>query len=176
MIEMRELARHEIPLIWTIDRSEIIEAAYRVDDGALSLAADHHVVRGWPAGLPAEKTPVFEAAHDAGGWFCGLFDGQRLVGIAILDPGLFGEASDVLQLSFFYVDAALRGRGLGKALFEAAQEEARKRGARRLYISATPTHNTVDFYRRRGCRLLDRPDPALFDAEPDDIHLGYDLG
>lgn len=176
MVEMRELARWEIPLIWTIDRSEIIESAYRVDNGALVLTTDPHDVRGWPAGLPAEKTPVFETAHDEGDWFCGLFDGSRLVGIAILGHGLFGEDSQFLQLTFFYVDKALRHQGLGKALFEAAAREARKRGARRLYISATPTQDTVDFYRRRGCRLLDRPDPQLFDAEPDDIHLGYDLG
>ncbi|MBT9368760.1 GNAT family N-acetyltransferase [Rhizobium sp. CSW-27] len=176
MVGMRELARHEIRSIWTIDRSEIIEATYRLKDGVLVLTADPHDVRGWPGDLPAEKTPVFEAGHDRGDWFCGLFDGSRLVGIAILGHCLFGEASQFLQLKFFYVDKALRQMGLGKALFEAATREARNRGARRLYISATPTQNTVDFYLHRGCRLLETPDPVLFDEEPDDLHLDYALG
>jgi len=49
--------------------------------------------------------------------------------------------------------------------------KARELGARRLYISATPSENTVRFYLRRGCRVTDEVDAALFDLEPDDIHL-----
>ncbi|MHB0442614.1 GNAT family N-acetyltransferase, partial [Klebsiella pneumoniae] len=40
-----------------------------------------------------------------------------------------------------------------------------------LYISSIPNKNTVDFYLAQGCRLADKPDPALFALEPEDIHL-----
>ncbi|MBZ4256958.1 hypothetical protein LAN29_25625, partial [Mycobacterium tuberculosis] len=43
-----------------------------------------------------------------------------------------------------------------------------------LYISSIPNKNTVDFYLAQGCRLADKPDPALFALEPEDIHLVCD--
>jgi hypothetical protein len=53
--------------------------------------------------------------------------------------------------------------------------KARELGARRLYISATPSENTVRFYLRRGCRVTDDVDAALFALEPEDIHLEFDI-
>jgi hypothetical protein len=50
-------------------------------------------------------------------------------------------------------------------------ERARALGASGLYISATPTRNTVDAYRRMGASVLARPDPDLLAREPDDVHL-----
>jgi hypothetical protein len=58
----------------------------------------------------------------------------------------------------------------GTQLFEAARVAARtRRGV--LYVSATSTENTVNFYLQRGCVLAQRPDPELLALEPDDIHL-----
>jgi hypothetical protein len=60
-------------------------------------------------------------------------------------------------------------------LFEAAVSLAREAGANALYVSATPTENTVDFYLGRGCVLALEPDASLLAAEPHDIHLLYFL-
>jgi hypothetical protein len=56
-------------------------------------------------------------------------------------------------------------------LFGLARATTRARGARRLYISATPTENTVGFYVRLGCAVTHESDAELFALEPDDIHL-----
>jgi N-acetylglutamate synthase-like GNAT family acetyltransferase len=61
------------------------------------------------------------------------------------------------------------------AQLERAAARARELGAQRLYVSATESENTVDFYLRRGCRLAEEVDPALFALEPNDIHLELDL-
>ena len=45
-----------------------------------------------------------------------------------------------------------------------------------MYISATPTQHTIDFYLRLGCQVTNEPDPELFAQEPEDIHFEYDLG
>src|SRR5437763_5629078 len=45
----------------------------------------------------------------------------------------------------------------------------------RLYVSATPTRGTVDFYMSCGFEPLVTPDPELFALEPDDIHLDVRL-
>ena len=50
---------------------------------------------------------------------------------------------------------------------------ARELGARRLYISSTPSENTVRFYLRRGARVTNEVDAALFALEPEDIHLEF---
>jgi GNAT superfamily N-acetyltransferase len=80
-----------------------------------------------------------------------------------------------MQLYYLYVSRAYRGRGVGTQLFDAAVSHARGAGATALYVSATPTENTVDFYLNRGCVLAPEPDPRLLAAEPDDIHLIYPL-
>lgn len=139
--------------------------------GGLVIEEAGFDVRGWEAGRPAEQTPVFEASFDAGAWFVGAFDGERLVGIAVLERDFFGADERTLQLSFLHVSAEVRGTGVGTALFERARAEAKQRGANRMYVSATPTENTVRFYLARGCEVLAEPDARLFALEPEDIHL-----
>jgi len=56
-----------------------------------------------------------------------------------------------------------------------AKATAREQGAKQLYISATPSENTVNFYLRLGCRVTAQPDPELLELEPKDIHLECDV-
>src|SRR5580704_18139112 len=74
----------------------------------------------------------------------------------------------------FHVSNSYRNRGLGTQLFELARATARERGAKRLYISATPSEHTINFYLRLGCAVVEEPDPELFELEPEDIHLECD--
>ena len=82
-----------------------------------------------------------------------------------------GQSNDQLQLKFLHVSRQYRGSGLGRTLFQEAVDKARSLGARTLYISATPSENTVRFYQSLGCRLSENPEPKLLALEPDDIHL-----
>jgi predicted N-acetyltransferase YhbS len=175
MIEGRELSRDEITGIWAIDRSEVIEAVYSLSDGALVLKREHHDVDGWPPGEAAKYTPILEACYDEGGWFYGLFDHSVPVGVAVLASRFIGKNKDQLQLKFLHVSRKDRGQGLGKRLFDLAANEARQRGAGRLYISATPSEHTISFYLHLGCHVTPEPDSELFALEPDDIHLEYTL-
>ena len=169
----RLLSRSEIPLIWTIDRSEHIEKFYRLQDGVLVLEPRSIEAKGWPGGEPEADTPIFYRCFDAGGAFYGTFDGAKLAGIAIVDPAPVTSLPTLVQFRFLHVDRAYRKLRLGSALFASAAEAARRFGASGLYISATPTENTVNFYRHLGCTVLGLPDPELFALEPDDIHLQW---
>ncbi len=175
MIHGRDLAREEIQRIWTIDRSEVIEAVYALEDGVLALRTAHFDAHGWPPGEAAIYTPLLEACHDRGGWCYGLFDNDRLIGVAVLESRFIGQPADQLQLKFLHVGNGYRDQGLGRRLFELAAAEARRRDARRLYISATPSQHTIDFYLRLGCIIAPEPDAGLFELEPEDIHLEYNL-
>ncbi|MDN7425526.1 hypothetical protein QZM72_04135 [Burkholderia sp. AU45388] len=52
-----------------------------------------------------------------------------------------------------------------------ARPLARAMGAARLYVSATPSRRTIDFYLRLGFTVNPSPDPELYALEPEDIHL-----
>ena len=173
--EFRSLERHELEAIWTIDRSEDVEYVYRVRAGALVRVAQRHETRGWPDGEREHYGPLLLDCLDHGGVGTGVFEHGRLVATSVLENRLIGERRDQLQLKFLHVSRSQRGAGIGVSLFERAASAAQQRGARQLYVSATPTANTVDFYLRRGCRPVDRPDPDLFALEPEDIHLVCDL-
>ncbi len=167
----RLLTRDEVPLVWSIDRREVIEALYVWRDGALQLVPAFYDMRGWPEGEAEHYTPILLDCHDRGGWFQGLFDGTRLVAAAVVDNRPLGPRDDMLQLKFLHVSHAWRGRGLGARLCRAARDHARALGAERMYVSATPSRHTVDFYLRQGFTVSPSPNPTLYALEPEDIHL-----
>jgi predicted N-acetyltransferase YhbS len=171
MITARELQRDEIDDIWDIDRSELIENVYHYEHGELVLKPERFDVRGWPPGEAESTTLHLLDCFDRGGWFYGLFDEDTLVAVVVLESKFIGKHGDQLQLVFLHVSNGYRDQGLGKQLFEMAREKARAWGARRLYVSATPSEHTIDFYRRRGCIVTNDVDPELFALEPEDIHL-----
>jgi predicted N-acetyltransferase YhbS len=171
MVTIRDLARNEIEDIWSIDRREVIENVYHLEHGSLVLRPEHYDMQGWPPGEAELYTPLLQESFDRGGWFCGAFDKARLVGVAILDNKFIGRDKDQLQLKFMHVSRGYRKLGLGRQLFDLARDKARQQGAKRMYISATPSENTVNFYLRRGAVVTNEPDPQLFALEPEDIHF-----
>jgi len=170
---IRELARDEIKTIWGIDRSEAIENVYYLRDGALVLETEYYDVKGWPPGEAELYTPILCDCFDRGGTFYGAFEGSEMVGAVVLESRFIGKAKDQLQLKFLHVGSGYRKKGWGKTLFEKAVERAKELGAKRLYISATPSENTVNFYLHLGCEVTGEIDRELFELEPGDIHLEY---
>ncbi len=175
MLRERLLDRDEVPLVWTIDRREVIDRIYYLENGELVLKPEHYDMSGWPNGEAEKYTPILLEIYDRGGWFYGVFSETALVGITVLDCQFIGKHREHLQLEFLHVSRDSRGRGLGKRLFGLSKQEARARGARFLYISATPSEHTVNFYLRLGCRLAAEPVPHLLALEPNDIHLECEL-
>ena len=175
MSDLRLLTRDEVELIWTIDRSEVHHHIYVLREGQLVRTPNYFEVPGWRPDAVEKETAVLLDCFDRGGTFLGVFDAEALIGMSVLESARVGRAGDQMQLAYLYVSRAYRGRGVGMQLFEAAVSLAREAGAKALYVSATPTENTVDFYLNRGCVLAPEPDARLLAAEPDDIHLLYPL-
>jgi predicted N-acetyltransferase YhbS len=174
-VTIRELKQQEIQDIWSIDRTEVINSVYYCEDGELVLKHAHYNIEGWPPGEPEQYGPILLDCYDRGGAFYGAFDGEMLVGAAVLESQFIGREKDQLELKFLHVSRNYRQAGLGRTLFEKAVAKAIELGARRLYISSTPSENTVNFYLRLGCRVTDDVNPALFELEPEDIHLEFDI-
>ena len=175
-MEMRVLTRDEVEWLWAIDRRETHHHVYRVRAGRLVRVPNYFEIPGWHPRTVETETPKLYKLFDRGAVFLGAFDGDTIVGMAVVDSTRVGSRRDQVQLSHLYVSDQSRGLGFGTRLFEAALVVAREAEAKALYVSATPTEATVDFYLARGCILAPEPDPRLYAAEPDDIHLICPLG
>ena len=74
MLSERILLRNEIPLVWTIDRREIIQHVYYRINGTLVLKPEFYDMQGWPSGEAERYETILYAIHDRGGWCYGAFD------------------------------------------------------------------------------------------------------
>lgn len=171
MTTIRELAVSDLCRIGEIDRSEHISQQYKSRGGALELAEVEIRAPRWgePGGHTVEQCiESWKPLLDAGGVLLGAFDGDRFVGFAIYQPFL---SEGVANLAVLHVTRTCRRKGVGCALTNEVVQRACAAGARRLYVSATPTRATVDFYMKQGFEPLAAPNERLFALEPDDIHM-----
>lgn len=98
---IRQLTRNEIPQVWDIDRTELIEKLYVLKEGKLLLSEQRFDMKGWPEGEAEHYTPVLLESFDRGAPFWGIFEHDRLVAAASVDPKKRGQNGTLLQLSFF---------------------------------------------------------------------------
>jgi len=172
----------DLPHLADIDRSEEITIGYRVEGGKLvSEPVDRKRPRWDEAMLERQRVRTQELL-ERGGQAVGAFavdpeapGRERLAGFATLGHSFRGPAQDYLHLDLLYVSRAYRRHGLASRLMEEIERLARERGARRLYISATPSGSAVNFYFSRGAHLAETPDPELHAMEPHDIPLMLEL-
>jgi predicted N-acetyltransferase YhbS len=170
-IVIRELPASDIERIRDIDRSERIDQQYRVRNQRLEVIDVDIDAAQW--GTPGSEHPVqhyideWRPLLDNGVLF-GALDGERLAGFVIYRPRI---ADGLANLAVLHVSREYRRSGLGGRLTQEVIQRARAGGARRLYVSATPTRGTVDFYMRQGFKVAATPDPHMFELEPEDIHL-----
>eukprot|EP01052_Picozoa_sp_SAG31_P046105 SAG31_NODE_8681_length_1407_cov_1.378440_2_plen_187_part_00 len=105
----------------------------------------------------------FKFRTHTGGAVIGGFTAQgKLAGLCGLVGTWLGCASDTLDMFYLFCDGNARGAGVGTRLIELIKAEARERGAAKMYISATNTRHTVEFYMRRGAVLAEE----TFEDEP----------
>lgn len=96
------------------------------------------------------------------------FENGKLAGFI----GLKKEpVNSYMILDLMQVSAEFRGKGIGKALFEAGKQAAQRAGASALYISACSLEETIAFYRAMGAELTDSPIKEIAEAEPFDLQM-----
>jgi len=169
------LSREDAGKIAEMDRTEKVTLAYEVRDGELhSRDVDWDVPR-WSAERVAGFVKATTTEVDGGGAFFGALDEGCLVGFAVLAHKFLTSDADAIELAILHVSSPYRRHGVATRLLVEAADLARERGAKRLYISATPSESAVGFYFKEGCRLAPRVDEELLALEPEDVHLVLDL-
>lgn len=123
--------------------------------------------------LREEAAELLHAMND-GFPVIGAFAEGRVIGFAQLGECL-GSRKQYRELTAFHVSAPYRGQGIGRRLFAAACDAARRLGAEKLYISAHSSKESQAAYRALGCSYAQEPDPAHVAAEPFDVQMEYAL-
>ncbi len=167
MLTLREMSQDELPRAVEIDISERGELVYKYIDGKLEATPEGWYRPTWNAETLREGswTTVLKLE---GVKILGTFDGDRLVGIAVLRPRL---TPTMAQLAALFVSKDYRRQGVARALTEEVCRLAREQGHSELYVSATPSESAVGFYLSQGFKPTTEVNPELFALEPEDIHM-----
>lgn len=170
-MEYRLLNEEEITKVDEIDRTETIEFIYYYIKGKLKLVEEFCEVPKWNRDQVLIHISDLTELYNKGGFIFGAFDGSKIAGVISLDNELIGKHKDHLNLAGFWVSNQYRNKGIGEKLVELVVEKAMEIGAVMLYVSATPSQNTVNFYLKRGFKLTDEIIEKLYELEPEDIHM-----
>jgi ribosomal protein S18 acetylase RimI-like enzyme len=168
------LSAGDLSLVGEIDRSEPVELEYRVVGGALTEAPVKMAeIPGWDAAgvgphSVSEQIGFLAPLLERGAILLGAVEDERVVGLAVVEPEF---EPGLAWLAFLHVSRPYRRRGAADALWSVAVDHARAADAQSLYVSATPTGSAIGFYLRHGCKLAEPVHPALYEHEPEDIHL-----
>lgn len=170
---LRTLKNSEIDLIWQhISRRELITQMYIQNHQHLELIDCFFDVQNWDSYHLENDPPKLKQFYEQGALFIGAFDAaEKLVGVSVVSNQIIADYPHAKLLHYFYVDADQQGKGIGAKLMQAAKGSAKQLGAKQLYISATPSRRTVDFYIKHDAQPLSAPDQQLWQLEPEDIHL-----
>ena len=145
-------------------RYQGVKNVYRLQNGNLTLVYNPFT-ENWDAARLIEKAEEILSGQYV--TYC-AFEGKRVVGEIMLVPK---PNKGRLIIDSFHVSRDYHRRGIGRALFEAARQEALKRGAHALYASCCSSEETINFYSSMGFRLSSDPIPSLAEAEPYDLQM-----
>jgi len=172
-IQFRWMEPDEVINVKDIDRSERIRTGYNYSYGKLQQLDVMWDSPSWDlegnGDYSVEARIKFCQEHlDRNGQMFGAFDKEKLVGIGIIEQDIDVNTA---QLAFLHVSNQYRQQGIGRIISEALIIKAEEFGAKFIYVSATPSESAVGFYLSQGFKPTDTPIPALFELEPEDIHM-----
>lgn len=108
---------------------------------------------------------------NTGGFVYAAFCDGILKGFVSVESAMFGGENKYLDLSSIHVSEDMRGKGIGRMLFSAAAEWAKRKGAGKLYISSHSAVETQAFYRSMGCVEALEYNKEHVEREPYDCQL-----
>lgn len=172
MIRYRNICEAEInrKLFSDFIRRQVVTKCWRKENGEWKIK-DIPFVDDWSEENYATLVSCLKNTALTGGFVYGAFCDGKLKGFVSVEPALFGGEQKYLDLSSIHVSQDMRGQGIGKVLFLAAKEWAKKKGAGKLYISAHSSVESQAFYRAMGCMEAEVYNSKHVEEEPCDCQL-----
>lgn len=146
-IVLRDLSWPEdrAPLL-ALDTSFTSDRVYRLQRTSRSftleeIAVSQSVYKSYPLASEIESLASLD-------WVQVASDGREIVGVVGMEVQPWNRRANLHHL---YVEQAVRLRGIGRLLVEAALDEAHKRGARSLWAETQAiNYRAIGFYERMG--------------------------
>jgi ribosomal protein S18 acetylase RimI-like enzyme len=174
-MRIKRLARSEIARLREIDRTERIRMLFTYKEGELEQERVAFKVPPWSDEKVDTMIEFITPELEKGGILFGALEGDKLAGVAVLGNRPVCGDDRMLQFVLLHVSEGFRRKRVASKLASKVMKTARERGAKRLYISATPSDSALGFYFSLGSKLAPEVDKELYELEPEDIHLVLDL-
>jgi len=171
-MQYRELNVNEInlELFKNFRRHQAIKQCLRKIDGKWCLV-DVEFTEDWNEENYSELIACLKNTITTKGIVIGAFSNEILKGFMSVEPVLFGTNKEYLDLSSIHVSEDVRGKGIGKELFQKAKSWAKAHGAKKLYISAHSAAESQAFYHAMGCCEAEEYSQFYVEKEPYDCQL-----
>lgn len=152
------------------NRHQVTEQVWFQDQDEYKLKLDHFIDE-WDDDKKAIVIEDLRRCVSQGGKVIGAYEKDGLAGFANIEGLLFGSKKDYVELPYIHVSYERRGSGIGKKLFIECCKEAKKLGAKKLYIAAHPSVESQAFYKAMGCKSAVEINQHIFEKEPLDLQL-----
>lgn len=172
MIEYRRLCEEEMnrELFRNFIRHQNVTDCWRKENGKWIIKSDPFI-DDWTEDEYQFLVTCLKNTIVTDGFVYGAFSDGDLKGFVSVEPELFGGEQKYLDLSSIHVSEDMRGQGVGKALFLAAKEWSKERGAKKLYISAHSAVESQAFYKAMECVEAQVYNERHVEEEPYDCQL-----
>jgi ribosomal protein S18 acetylase RimI-like enzyme len=101
-----------------------------------------------------------EISKEEGGIFCGIYaEAGNMIGIVDFVLNNYQGNAGVAYLSLLMIDSSFRDQGVGKAVFDAVENEIRKDPLVTIIRAGVQVNNpqAVHFWQRRGFSIVSEP-------------------
>ena len=155
-------------------RHQNVTKCYRRENSCWKVKEDPFIDDWTPDDYKKLISDLRRTANSGGFVYAALLNGN-IKGFVSVESEIFDEGERYMDLSSIHVSEESRGFGIGTKLFYAAADFARKKGAKKLYISSHSALESQIFYRGLGCVDAKIPNKKHVEKEPFDCQLEYKL-
>lgn len=156
------------------NRYQEVTKSWRPENGEWVLK-DTPYSEDWTCEEKARLVLYLKLTLASGGNLFGAFKDNSLIGFASLESKFFGRTQEYLQLSAIHISHESRRQKIGHKLFKLCLEQAKAKGAAKIYISTHPAYETQLFYSSLGCVDAAEIKEDLAKLNPNDRQLEYGL-
>ena len=172
MITIRQMPKDQVHQLGELDISESGDMVYKWIEGRVEATHQEWHRPRWDEAANQRHIENVLSDLARGGALLGAFDGESLVGVAVLRYKL---TDDMAQLAGLWVSRDYRRHKVAAGLVQEIVRLAKENGARALYVSATPSRSAVGFYQSQGFQPTLQVNRELYELEPEDIHMIKEL-
>jgi GNAT superfamily N-acetyltransferase len=175
MLTYRKMTLTECDKINEMDAAQYIGRAWREVEGARKLIDIDYLDPTWPNGYDVHYNNLKSTISSEGEAVGAYDEADRLKGFVTVNRMTFGKSESYALLDQLFVSLESRGQGIGKRLFLAAVEIAKRFDVGYLFICAGSAEETIAFYRSLGC--IDAPERHndYYESDPRDLQMVYSV-